>query len=422
MTKSSGYNDIFDEYYTLYSVLFIIYYIVNISAFVYMRRFEKKGLLTYFVSQYGFYLATCVFNLYYGLYLQALSSILTAVIFFIPEFIYYKKRMHLFEASDEDKNIDDRDIENLKNKSNTSDNNLLKSSSNLSSSLKSKNKNKDFRSTYKYLVTLIIIYIVLVIVQSIFFIPYDVNNKFVVRSGYTPIYSAESHYILNYGKLLLQICVEGIAFAVIYLSTSKKFGFKCIFKFTKSQYITFLAVLYLVAAALQSLYFMPFYLIEVNKDSSSKSVITKKVIAEGYAPITDINYSYRFDSKKEDGDRYKVANYPKLITHLSSEFAVFALLCLFTYKKFSSEKQVKQGKNNTVPIKNNIDTVIKYYKKKISELSKENKEYACRQKAYDEFISFLLELKKINSDDYDFLQDMIEANMFELNRIKKEDK
>lgn len=302
-SKLNGYFHTFTEYCTVYSVFFVIFYLFGIAAFLNIHNFKKKGLRQYFIVQYGFRLVVCAIDLSYGLYPQTIANLFTAVIFFIPEFIYFKKRRHLFDNENKSINLSTPNKHNLKE---------------------------------------------------------------------------------ALGK------VKGIK---------------------RRHFLIFLSVIYLVSAVIHSVYFMPFYLVEVHKEDPKKSAATKEVIAEGYAPITEINYSYRFDSKKDDGDKYKTANYPKLFTRLSVEFLVFAIIYLLTYKKCSASnigrENIKKEKLLYGGVEINPDTIIKYYRRKVAELSAENKEYSEKQKAYGEFLTFLSDCNKINSNDYKILQEML---------------
>ncbi len=432
-----GHLSTYDEYFTVYTAIFVIAYLISISVFLNMRSFRKRGVISYFISQYTCCLILCLIDLSYGLYSQAYVSALTAVICFIPEFIYFKKRMHLFDGENVNINTEAQtDTDNTTPSETTKNDEVVNNTVNTAPQVPIKSINRDliiktspkenFRSTNKYLITFIVGYIVLAIIQSIFLFPYYTVNLYgvIVRTGYAPIYSIEPYYRLDFEKLLLQIFAEGLILTLVYLLTSHKHRLKEVLGKIKTikrrHFLICLTAIYLVSAVIHSVFYMPFYLVEVHKEDSKKSVITREAVAEGYAPITDINYSYRFDSKKENGDTYKTANYPKLFAHLSVEFIVFAIIYLLTYKNFAvtnvnTRGNIKKEKQLSAVDERTSDTLIKYYRKKVVELSAENREYSEKQKVYDEFLTFLSDRNKINSDDYKILKEMLSIS-------KKEDK
>lgn len=433
-----GHLSTYDEYFTVYTAVFVIFYLISISVFLNMRSFRKRGVISYFISQYACCLILCLIDLSYGLYSQTYVSALAAVICFIPEFIYFKKRMHLFDGENVNINADVQTVtdDTILTSETTKNDEVVDNTVNTAPQVLIKSINRDliiktspkenFRSTNKYLITFIVGYILLAIIQSIFSFPYYTVNLYgvIVRTGYAPIYSIEPYYRLDFEKLLLQFFAEGLILTLVYLLTSHKHRLKEVLgkikKIKRRHFLICLTAIYLVSAVIHSVFYMPFYLVEVHKEDSKKSVITREAVAEGYAPITDINYSYRFDSKKENGDTYKTANYPKLFTHLSVEFLVFAIIYLLTYKKFAvtadnAGRNIKKEKRLSAVDERTSDTLIKYYRKKVADLSAKNKEYSEKQKVYDEFLTFLSDCNKINSDDYKILKEMLSIS-------KREDK
>lgn len=176
-----GHLSTYDEYFTVYTAIFVIAYLISISVFLNMRSFRKRGVISYFISQYTCCLILCLIDLSYGLYSQAYVSALTAVICFIPEFIYFKKRMHLFDGENVNINTEAQtDTDNTTPSETTKNDEVVNNTVNTAPQVPIKSINRDliiktspkenFRSTNKYLITFIVGYIVLAIIQSIFFI------------------------------------------------------------------------------------------------------------------------------------------------------------------------------------------------------------------------------------------------------------